>query len=281
MYKRQPFEGGKQAIAECWRNLTAVGAEPLAATDNLNFGNPEKPEIMGQFVGAIEGIGAACRALDFPIVSGNVSLYNETSGVGILPTPAIGGVGLIPDLAVMATIAFENEGDAVVLIGQGGHHLGQSIYLREILGREEGAPPPVDLAEERQVGSFIRGIIRAGAVTACHDISDGGLAAALAEMAMAGKRGAAIRVPETAATVHGYLFGEDQARYVVTAPAATVESLLAAAADAGVAATVLGAVGGDALSFAGLDGAPLATISVAKLTEAHDNWFPTFMAGGF
>ncbi|MBZ9937572.1 phosphoribosylformylglycinamidine synthase subunit PurL [Mesorhizobium sp. BR1-1-16] len=269
-----PFEGGKQAIAECWRNLTAVGAEPLAATDNLNFGNPEKPEIMGQLVGAIEGIGEACRALDFPIVSGNVSLYNETSGVGILPTPAIGGVGLLPDLSVMATVAFKQDGDAILLIGKAGSHLGQSIYLREILGREEGAPPPVDLTEERKVGDFVRSLIRAANVTACHDISDGGLAVALAEMAMAGRRGAAIRLPATDAR-HAYLFGEDQARYVVTVPAGAADGVRAAAETAGISATLLGHVGGESL-----DVADIATISVAKLTEAHDNWFPAFMAGG-
>ncbi len=270
-----PFEGGKQAIAECWRNLTAVGAEPLAATDNLNFGNPEKPEIMGQFVGAIEGIGEACRALDFPIVSGNVSLYNETSGVGILPTPAIGGVGLLPDLSVMTTIAFKRAGDAILLIGKPGGHLGQSIYLREILGREEGAPPPVDLAEERKVGDLVRGLIRSGAFTACHDISDGGLAVALAEMAMAGGIGATIALPGEAGTPHGALFGEDQARYVVTADPATSGSILAAAAAAGVDAALLGHVGGESLDVEGI-----ATISIAKLTEAHENWFPAFMAGG-
>lgn len=269
-----PFEGGKQAIAECWRNLTAVGAEPLAATDNLNFGNPEKPEIMGQFVGAIEGIGAACRALDFPIVSGNVSLYNETSGVGILPTPAIGGVGLLPDLSVMARIAFAKAGDAILLIGKPGSHLGQSIYLREVLGREEGAPPPVDLGEERRVGDFVRGLIRGGGVTACHDISDGGLAVALAEMAMAGRIGAVIRLPADVATPHAWLFGEDQARYVVTLAAGDVAAVLASAASAGVAASQIGSVGGDDLDVEGL-----ATISVANLAEAHENWFPAFMAG--
>jgi phosphoribosylformylglycinamidine synthase II len=268
-----PFEGGKQAIAECWRNLTAVGAEPLAATDNLNFGNPEKPEIMGQFVGAIEGIGAACRALDFPIVSGNVSLYNETNGVGILPTPAIGGVGLMPDIDAMATIAFKNAGDVVIQIGQDGTHLGQSIYLREILGREEGTPPTVDLAEERRVGDLVRGLIRGGLVTACHDVSDGGLLVALAEMAMARGLGASVAVPETAATTHGFLFGEDQARYVISAAPSAVDAITAAAAKAGVEAKVLGTVGGDMLDVAGI-----ATISVAKLKQGHDNWFPDFMA---
>ena len=190
-----PFEGGKQAVAECWRNLTAVGADPLAATDNLNFGNPERPEIMGQLVIAIKGIGEACRALDFPIVSGNVSLYNETNGQGILPTPTIGGVGLIADWSKMARIGFAAEGEAILLVGAPpawGTHLGQSIYLRDILGRSDGPPPPVDLAHEKRVGDFVRKLIRDGVATAVHDLSDGGLAVALAEMAMASGIGATV-----------------------------------------------------------------------------------------
>ena len=157
--KADPFEGGKQAVAETWRNLTAVGARPLAVTDNLNFGNPEKPEIMGQLVMAVKGIGEACKALDFPIVSGNVSLYNETNGLGILPTPTIGGVGVIPDWQKTARIAFAGEGEAVLLFGAPagyGGHLGQSAYLRIIHGREEGPPPPVDLAHEKKIGDFVR-----------------------------------------------------------------------------------------------------------------------------
>jgi phosphoribosylformylglycinamidine synthase subunit PurL len=198
------------------------GAEPLAVTDNLNFGNPERPDVMGQIVRAIEGIGEACRALDFPVVSGNVSLYNETSGEAILPTPTIGGIGLIPDLARTATLAFKADGDVILLIGGHGRHLGQSLYLREIHGREEGPPPPVDLARERRHGEFVRNLIRAGQVTAVHDISDGGLAAALCEMALAGGLGAEIEPAGPAAPEpHVALFAEDQARYVVTCPAAT------------------------------------------------------------
>src|SRR5690606_17427789 len=168
--KANPVEGGKQAVAEAWRNLTAVGALPLAATDNLNFGNPEKPEIMGQFVGAIKGIGEACRALDMPIVSGNVSLYNETNGVAILPTPTIGGVGLLPDVEKRAAAAFAGDGDVILLVGGHGTHLGATAYLRDIIGREDGAPPPVDLAAEKRHGNFVREAIRAGRVTAVHEI---------------------------------------------------------------------------------------------------------------
>src|SRR5690606_2189412 len=177
-----PFEGGKQAVAEAWRNITAVGGKPLAVTDNLNFGNPERPEIMGQFVGCLRGISDACVALDFPIVSGNVSLYNETNGRGILPTPSISGVGLIDDFTTSATLAFKAENEAILLIGETQGWLGQSVYLRDLCGREEGAPPPVDLAAERRHGDAVRGMIRGGVVNAVHDLSDGGLAVALAEM---------------------------------------------------------------------------------------------------
>src|SRR5687768_7239092 len=168
-----PFEGGKQAVAECWRNLTAVGATPLAITDNLNFGNPERPEIMGQLVRAIEGIGEACRVLDFPVVSGNVSLYNETNGKGILPTPTIGGVGLLPDWRKMARIGFAGEGHAILLFGAPdwwGTHLGQSLYLRDIFGRRDGRPPLVDLPHEKKVGDLVRILIRDGIATAVHDV---------------------------------------------------------------------------------------------------------------
>ncbi|WP_119268478.1 phosphoribosylformylglycinamidine synthase subunit PurL [Taklimakanibacter deserti] len=264
-----PFEGGKQAVAECWRNLTAVGADPIAVTDNLNFGNPERPEIMGTFVKAIEGIGEACRALDFPVVSGNVSLYNETNGQAILPTPAIGGVGLLPDLSKMATLAFKKEGEAILLVGGHGTHLGQSIYLREILGREEGAPPPVDLLKEKRHGDLIRTLIRSRQVTAVHDISDGGLACALIEMALASKTlGAAV-----GALDHVALFAEDQARYVMTCPAKEVAKIITQAHVKGVDVIRIGTV----TSKAGLIVEGAASISLETLAEAHEGWFPAYM----
>ncbi|WP_417770823.1 phosphoribosylformylglycinamidine synthase subunit PurL [Stappia sp.] len=264
-----PFEGGKQAVAECWRNLTSVGAEPLAATDNLNFGNPERPEIMGQLVGAIKGIGAACEALDMPIVSGNVSLYNETSGEGILPTPAIGGVGLLADVTKRATASFKADGDVIAVIGGNGTHLGQSAFLRDILGAEKGAPPPVDLAAERRRGDFVRDLIREGRVTAVHDISTGGLAVTLAEMAMAGRRGARVKVEGPA---HAALFGEDQGRYVLTLNAEEADSVVEDALDAGLEIAEIGHVGGQDLTVE-----DILTISVAKLAESHETWFPDYM----
>ncbi|WP_410492313.1 phosphoribosylformylglycinamidine synthase subunit PurL [Bosea sp. 685] len=268
-----PFEGGKQAVAEAWRNLTAVGATPLAITDNLNFGNPERPEVMGQLVGAIRGIGAACKALDFPVVSGNVSLYNETNGVSILPTPTIGGVGVLADVTKHATVAFKAAGETIILVGETSGWLGQSAYLATICGREEGAPPPVDLAIERRNGDAVRALITAQRVTACHDLSDGGLAVALAEMAMAGSVGATIdALPDGPA--HAVLFGEDQARYLVTVPAASAVGVLAELKAAGVSALALGKTGGDALALPGE-----AAIAVAALKSAHETWLPAYMAG--
>jgi phosphoribosylformylglycinamidine synthase len=265
-----PYEGGKQAVAECWRNLNAVGAEPLAVTDNLNFGNPERPRVMGQIVRAIAGIGEACRALDFPVVSGNVSLYNETSGEAILPTPTIGGIGIIPDLTLTATLAFKADGDVILLIGGHGTHLGQSLYLREILGREEGPPPAVDLARERAHGEFVRGLIRSGAVNAVHDISDGGLAATLSEMALAAGLGA--EIDAVGAEPHVALFAEDQARYVVTCPAAQADAVVSQGTAAGIAVEPIGKVGGSALVVNGVAAVPL-----DALGQAHEGWFPGFM----
>jgi phosphoribosylformylglycinamidine synthase II len=274
-----PYEGGKQAVAECWRNLSATGAEPLAATDNLNFGNPERPEIMGQFARAVTGIGDACRALGFPIVSGNVSLYNETNGRGILPTPTIGGVGLIDDWSKMARIAFAGEGDLILLVGapEGwGTHLGQSIYLRDIHGRRDGTPPPVDLAKEKIVGDFVRALIRAGVVTACHDVSDGGLAVALAEMAMASGIGAELDPPSNIDPIPLW-FGEDQGRYLVTVGAsdkALLRDITEEALDNGFRAPIIGRTGGAELKLFGAR-----AIAVSDLKAAHEGWFPRFMDG--
>ncbi len=260
------YEGGKQAVAECWRNLTAVGADPIAITDNLNFGNPERPEIMGQFVLALKGIGEACTALDFPIVSGNVSLYNETNGQAILPTPTIGGVGLMADWTKMATVRFKNEGDVILLVGGHGSHLGQSIYLREVLGREAGPPPPVDLALEKRNGDFVRNLIKSSQVTAVHDISDGGLASAVIEMSLASGLGAELNVSD-----HKQLFGEDQARYVVTCSAEQAVTIIAQAQNIVIAQ--IGKVAGKKLKLG------TTQISLRELRHAHESWFPAFMAG--
>ena len=211
-----PFEGGKQAVAEAWRNLTAVGARPLAVTDNLNFGNPERPEIMGQLVGCIRGIAEACKALDFPVVSGNVSLYNETNGRAILPTPTIGGVGVIDDFTKSATVAFKAEDEEILLVGETTGWLGQSLYLREICEREEGAPPPVDLAAERRNGDFVRGLIARARRPRCTMSPTAGFWSRWPRWRW---RRASARSSRRRRWPHAFWFGEDQGRYVVTVKA--------------------------------------------------------------
>jgi len=265
------FEGGKQAVAEAWRNLTAVGADPIAITDNLNFGNPERPEIMGQIARAIDGMAEACRALDFPVVSGNVSLYNETDGRAIPPTPTVGGVGLIPDYAKRADFASMQPGDALLVVGSSHGELGASLYLRELFGREDGAPPPVDLEHERRNGDFVRGLIRAGAVSAVHDLSDGGLAIAAAEMALAS--GVGIELSPTSQThSHAFLFGEDQGRYLIATP--DPDPIVAAGRDAGLNIALAGQAGGMDLTCH-----ELFRISLERLRAAHEGWMPGYMAG--
>jgi len=250
--RANPYEGGKQAVAEAYRNLCAVGARPLASTDNLNFGNPEKPEIMGQLVGAIKGIGAACAALDMPIVSGNVSLYNETDGQPILPTPTIGAVGLIDTLDDIISGLPEN-GDLALVIGDGIGHLGQSALLAEAFGIEDGDAPAVDLDMERRNGEFLRA--NRELVKAATDLSDGGLALAAFEMAEAAGLGITLNADQIAD-----LFGEDQARYLIACSFDQAEALMVAAGQAGVTLTTAGRFGGDQVKFGG-DSAALSDLS--------------------
>lgn len=260
-----PYEGGKQAVAEAYRNICAVGATPLAVTNCLNFGNPERPEIMAQFTGCLEGMGEACIALDFPIVSGNVSLYNESKATGggsaILPTPAIGGVGLMEDYSKMATIGFKAEGDAIFVIGDSNGHLGQSLWLRELHGREDGTAPKTNLKTERAHGEFIRQLIADGKINAVHDVSDGGLVVALAEMALAS--GLGCKLEEIGD--HFTAFGEDQSRYIVTS--AVADQIQAA----GIPMTHIGTVGGTSLRGPGLD------VEITDLREASDSFFRDWM----
>jgi len=267
-----PIEGGKQAVAETWRNLTAVGATPLAITNCLNFGNPQKPEIMGQIVGAIQGMAEACKALNYPVISGNVSLYNETNNTGVQPTPAIGGVGILKDVDKHCGNSFTQAGDAVLLVGDTLGHLGSSLYLREILGREDGPPPAVDLATERKNGDFVRGLIAAGMLSACHDVSDGGLLVALAEMGYRHEIGANITFPASI-PAHAFAFGEDQGRYVLAVPADKAKAVLDAAAKAGVSITQLGVTQTGTLTVA-----DHGSVSLAKLREQHEAWLPNFMS---
>jgi phosphoribosylformylglycinamidine synthase len=270
-----PYEGGKQAIAEAYRNLCAVGAKPLAVTNCLNFGNPQRPEIMTQFVECLRGMGEACRTLDFPIVSGNVSLYNESKATGggsaILPTPTIGGVGLLEDWERSATIGFKNDGDHIFVIGRTEGHLGQSLWLEHIGGQRSGPAPTVDLSVEKSVGFYIRQWIALGLANAVHDVSDGGLAIALAEMALAGGRGAKVH-PHHSFTTASWWFGEDQGRYVVTVKDRDAFERQLSWGDesfdeAGCGIRHIGLVGGEELLGA----------TLADLRAGHESFFPRLM----
>ena len=270
-----PYEGGKQAVAEAWRNLTAVGSRPIAITDNLNFGNPQRPEIMGQIVRAIDGMAEACRVLDFPVVSGNVSLYNETNGAAIPPTPTVGAVGLLTNYDVVVGFGGMVEGDVLVLIGETNGELGSSLYLREVLGREDGAPPPVDLALERRTGDFVRDQIEAGALTCVHDLSDGGLIGAAADIALASDCGVELDGGPDA-HAHARFFGEDQARYLVAVADAT--EIIAAAQAAGLSASVVGRARGRDFTSVGPAG-DLFRLPLDHLREMHEGWMPTWIEG--
>ena len=280
-----PYEGGKQAVAETWRNLCAVGATPLAITNCLNFANPQRPEIMAQIVEALRGMGDACRALDYPIVSGNVSLYNESKATGggsaILPTPAIGGVGLMLDHEKMATIGFKAADEIIWLIGDDGAHLGQSLWLREIHGREDGPPPPVNLEAERRNGEFIRQAIADGLVSAVHDISDGGLLVALTEMALAGNIGATLEGFWELGKGAPELFGEGQARYLITVSRENSERLGKVIDDCGVTQQHIGWTGGTVIGECGEPACKdwIWSVPLAQLRAANEAFFKDWMEG--
>ena len=263
-----PVEGGKQAVAETYRNIIATGAKPMAITNCLNFGNPQKPEIMGQIVGCLDGISQACIALDYPIISGNVSLYNETMGTGVFPTPSIGGVGLIQDVETRKTIGFKEEDEGIIVIGETKGEFGSSIYCRDVCGCAKSAPPRVDLAEERKNGEFILAMNEF--ITAAHDVSDGGLLISLAEMAMASGLGADINKLPTNLPLHAMLFAEDQARYVITTK--FPQTILNKAEEAGVKAVKIGKVKGTKLHVESK-----INIEVSELVTAHEKFLPEYM----
>ncbi|MEQ1495847.1 MAG: AIR synthase-related protein, partial [Novosphingobium sp.] len=278
-----PYEGGKQAVAETYRNISAVGAKPLAITNCLNFANPQRPEIMAQIVECLRGMGDACRALDYPIVSGNVSLYNESKATGggsaILPTPAIGGVGLMDDYAKMATIGFKAEGDEIWLIDTSrrfGSHLGQSLWLREIVGLEAGDAPLIDLEAEKLVSGFVRRLVYDGKITAAHDVSDGGVLVAIAEMALASDLGSLIdyKASDWKHSDAAMLFGEDQGRIIVTALPS--EAIGERAELAGVTALRIGTVSGNCLK---VESPVDVSVPLSALREASDSFFRDWMEG--
>jgi phosphoribosylformylglycinamidine synthase len=268
-----PYEGGKQAVAEAYRNLSAVGAKPIAITDNLNFGNPEKPETMGYIVKAIEGMAEACCELDFPVVSGNVSLYNETDGIAIPPTPVVGGVGLIEDLDKVATLKGAQAGDVLIAVADGdpAPGLGASLFLREIMGREEGPPPPVNLQKERGVSDFVRGLIEDGLAKAVHDVSDGGYMCAATELCLANGIGANLTFPASGSLL-GY-FVEHQGSFMIAVAQQDLESVLERATAASLYAGKQGDLGGDAIIL----NENVINLPLSRLREAHEGWLPNYM----
>jgi phosphoribosylformylglycinamidine synthase len=281
-----PLEGGKQAVTESWRNIVASGAKPLAITDNMNFGNPERPEIMGQFVGCIEGMREACEALSYPVISGNVSLYNETNGKAILPTPVIGGVGLLQDRRKALGLALKNSGETLYMIGENhkGGHLDQSLYASELCNLEQGPPPKVDLQSELKNGHFILAANEAGLISACHDIAHGGLLSALTKMAMASledpydpslaplsKADTSIgfTLDEALPLTAGFLFGEDQGRYIIaSSQGETLENL---AQEHGVTITRIGKTQAQVINLAS------ETVNVCDLKHLNETALPDYM----
>ncbi|HMN36237.1 MAG TPA: phosphoribosylformylglycinamidine synthase subunit PurL [Hyphomicrobium sp.] len=282
-----PEMGTKQAVVETWRNLTCVGADPLAITDNMNFANPERPEIMGQFVASVRGMGEACKALNYPVVSGNVSLYNETNGIGIPPTPAIGGVGLIPDTAKVADIRLKGEGSVLIVIGREEGHLGQSLYQQYATGTFEGAPPAVDLEAEIKAGRLVRTLIREGRALAVHDCSDGGLLVAIAEMALAGgahgltreAKGVGVELfpYEGKLPAHAIWFGEDQGRYIIEVAPAKAEEVLERARLLELPARIVGRTAGADAEAAAISLKGETALTLEELRAVHEGWLPNLM----
>ena len=245
-----PYEGARLAVVEAARNLVCSGAEPIGLTDCLNFGNPERPDIMWQFVLAIEGLKDACEHLSIPIVSGNVSFYNETNGLSIYPTPMLGMVGLIEQADRAMTQWFREDGDAIVLLGNSRDDLGGSEYLKVLQHREQGSPPLLNLETEKALHEFVLKVIHEGLVQSAHDCSDGGLAVALAECCVSGPHtahGAVVKLGLGSLRRDALLFGESQSRIILSTRPDAVESLLTRAAAAGVPAASIGKVGGHRL----------------------------------
>ena len=268
-----PVEGGKQAVAESWRNITSVGALPIAITDCMNFGNPEKEEIMGQFAGVVTGMIEACEILDYPVVSGNVSLYNETNGKGINPTPAIGGVGLIENLNHFSTPHLKRDNDTVLLVGKTDGYLGQSIYAKEILNIISGLPPKVNLKNEKKIGDAIRDLININKLDTVHDISDGGFLVALTEMSISGGIGVKIHLDEKDVSPK-FLFGEDQGRYIISVPDELISDILRMLESKNIFFQKIGKTSGTKIIINDSE-----EIEIKSLKKIHEDWFNEYLKG--
>jgi phosphoribosylformylglycinamidine synthase len=270
-----PTRGAAHAVAEAALNVACTGARPLAITDCLNFGNPERPEILGQLAAAVKGLSLACRALETPVVSGNVSLYNETDGESILPTPTVGMVGLLEDVARALPHAFVSEHDVVALFGETRDELGRSEYLATVLGRDEGPCPLLDLLTVRSMVDLLVDLATDGLLSSAHDVSDGGLGVALAEAAIPNGLGADLNV-ETALLPTVYLYSQSTPRAVVSFPPGNEKAILEAARQHGVQTAFLGRVAKDRLRLS-VSGNAVLDVPVSTLRKASDEAFEQMM----
>jgi len=267
-----PISGGKQIVCESYRNLISVGSIPIAITNCLNFGNPEKEKNMGEFVECVQGISEASEYLDFPVVSGNVSFYNETKDKGIKPTPSIGGVGLIKNYKNMTTMEFKNEGNIVLVIGKTIGHLDQSIFAREILSEKKGPPPEINLFNEKNNGSTVLKLINKYLVEACHDVSLGGILVAIAKMCIKSNKGLKINKLNTLMNKFEYFFGEDQARYIIEVKKDNLEKVKNILNENSVSFDQLGIVSEKNLEF----GKEI-NISIDDLNKDYKTWLRKYM----
>jgi phosphoribosylformylglycinamidine (FGAM) synthase-like enzyme len=264
-----PYVGAQIALAEAARNVVCVGAEPAGITNGLNFGNPDKPDRYWQFARCVEGLAEACRALEVPVVSGNVSFYNEAPDAAIFPTPIIGMVGVLEDVENRCSPGFQREGDAIVLLGATKPELGGSEYLKVMHGLEVGRPPAIDLEAEKRAQALCLKAIRSGWVRSAHDCSDGGLAAALAECCIFGGAGAQVSLPDGSGLgAREWLFAESQSRIVLSAAQSRVGAIRQEAERLGVPFVEIGRVGGDSLLISA--GGRNMDVSVAELYAAYE-----------
>jgi phosphoribosylformylglycinamidine synthase len=269
--KAHPKSGAMQAVCETWRNLISVGAQPIAITNCLNFGNPEKKEIMGQFVDSINGMKEACETLNYPVISGNVSLYNETNGVAIYPTPTIGGVGLLKNINNMMTFNFKNTESIIAVIGETSGHLSQSALIYDVIGDKEGPPPQINLKEEKKNGLFVSDLIKGKLVNAVHDISHGGIIVTLAEMCMASNIGAKIKVSGSNSDKIKYLFSEDQARYLIEISKKNLEKIKKTASTKNIKIDIIGNTQSEIFEVENN-----LKISVKELKTKNESWFKNY-----
>jgi phosphoribosylformylglycinamidine synthase len=270
-----PYEGARLAVAEAARNLVCAGAVPIGLTDCLNFGNPERPDIMWQFAMAIEGMKDACEHFQIPVVSGNVSFYNETNGLSIYPTPMLGMVGLIEDAEHTMTQWFKQEGDDIILLGSSREDLGGSAYLKIVHAREQGSPPYLNLDTEKALHDCLLSLIRSGLLQSAHDCSEGGLAVTLSESCFSGPEramGAVVRLTKGRLRKDSVLFGESQSRVVISAKPVHRQAILDHAKRFGVPVEVIGAVTGDRLTVSMGDEGSAKPVIDQPVSILHDRW---------